>query len=155
MIGRRGTEVYGTSIPPYLEHYRRVVSSGSPASFETCSAPLSRHLVISVFPMGGMQFGTIFADVTERKRIDEQFRQSQKMEAVGRLAGHRHDFKNLLTIILAYTTCCSMPSSRPLRAGVMNINEAGERSRRPRTDAASCSPSAASKWKPPSPKGPH
>src|SRR5579884_621276 len=46
----------------------------------------------------------IFADVTERKQLEHQVMQSQKLEAVARLAGGiAHDFNNLLTIITGYT----------------------------------------------------
>ena len=72
----------------------------------------------------------MFTDVTERKRLEEQLRQSQKMEAVGQLAGGiAHDFNNLLTVILGYGDLLErrLPPGDPLRASVLEIRKAGGR----------------------------
>jgi two-component system cell cycle sensor histidine kinase/response regulator CckA len=72
----------------------------------------------------------ILEDVTERKQLEEQLRQSQKMEAVGRLAGGvAHDFNNLLTIISGYSDLLldTPPLQERSRAHVEEIKKAGNR----------------------------
>lgn len=72
----------------------------------------------------------IARDITERKLLEEKYRQSQKMEAVGLLAGGiSHDFNNLLTAITGYSeiTLTRMAADDPLRQNIEEIKETGER----------------------------
>ena len=69
-------------------------------------------------------------DITERRKLEEQLRQAQKMEAVGQLAGGvAHDFNNLLTAILGYCHLMldEIAEEDPLRLDLLEIQTAGDR----------------------------
>jgi len=71
-----------------------------------------------------------FIDITERKKLEERLRQSQKMESVGRLTGGiAHDFNNLLTVITGYSELMlsQLEEKSPLVKEVEEIKRAGER----------------------------
>jgi two-component system cell cycle sensor histidine kinase/response regulator CckA len=89
----------GSAIPVEV-HARTVASDG-------------RRLILSVA-----------RDVTERKRLEEQLRQAQKMETVGQLAGGiAHDFNNLLTAITGYAEFArdALPSQHPAREDIGQV----------------------------------
>ncbi len=73
---------------------------------------------------------SIGANITERKSLQRQFMQSQKMEAIGSLAGAiAHDFNNLLTGMLGYTELAQLrlPKDSPVQDDLLEVRASAER----------------------------
>ena len=95
---------------------------------ETVPVEVSTRLVDAAGKAIGIQ--GIARDVRERDALERQLRQSQKMEAVGQLAGGvAHDFNNLLTVIRgnAELLIAELPPNDPARNDVEQITQAADR----------------------------
>ncbi len=117
---------------------QKIIRTGEPAEYEKeyLRKDGSRVAIsLTVFVVKGRDsqpggLAAIIKDITERKRLEAQFHQAQKMEAVGQLTGGiAHDFNNLLTIVNGYSEMLlqSLPANDPQRDNAVQIKEAGER----------------------------
>jgi signal transduction histidine kinase/CheY-like chemotaxis protein len=116
-------EIKKTHKPVILEHIH-FDNSGNPLFFDVHGYP--------IYDDNGdiIQIIEYTVDVTARKKLEHQFLQAQKMEAVGQLAGGiAHDFNNLLSAILGYSEMALMdlPEDHPARGKIKTIMDAGEK----------------------------
>jgi two-component system, cell cycle sensor histidine kinase and response regulator CckA len=88
VVGQLATEVYGTDEPAYLAEFSSAPLTGRPLRFDTYFPPLDRYFSISVAPIGVNGFATIFFDVTElRKAQQEHERLSALVESSTEFVG--------------------------------------------------------------------
>jgi PAS domain S-box-containing protein len=109
---------------PFSWEYRIVRHDGAVRQIQARGFPI-RDLAGHVY-----RFVVVAEDTTERNSLELQLVQSQKMEAVGRLAGGvAHDFNNLLTVINGYSqlALARLNVRDPAYQDIEEINKAGER----------------------------
>ncbi len=102
---------------------QNIVSPKGDRSYHVSHSPI-------VYETGSISKMTVFRDITDLKTLEAQFRQAQKMEAVGRLAGGvAHDFNNLLTTIVgnADLMLMGLAEDNPFREKLEQIKGGGKR----------------------------
>jgi PAS domain S-box-containing protein len=77
-VGKLATQLYDVSPAPYLDIYAQVAETGEHQFFQTFFPPLGKYFEISVFSPNRGSFATIFTDITDRTKAEEQLRESEQ-----------------------------------------------------------------------------
>ncbi len=127
-------DVYFADAPESVEELERCLDGGTMIQREMdhtlASSGETRRLFVTYAAAPPDLVIAHTEDVTERSKLEQQLRQAQKMEAVGRLAGGvAHDFNNLLSVILSYAELAmeSLKAGDPLRADLQEVQAAGRK----------------------------
>ncbi len=149
LFGYASSELEGENVSqvlpePFHEERKEVVGNTRRAGMENVIAigrevegrrkdgtAFPAELSVSAFRLNGRsQFTGVVRDISQRKELEAQFLQAQKMEALGRLAGGvAHDFNNILTVIIGYgeLLLSDLSENDPRRQFVREIRDSADR----------------------------
>jgi len=139
VVGRSVREVMPGIEDHWIKSYGRVAITGEPAFFESSSGDLKKYFEVTAYRPAPNQFACIFANITERrkaederKNLQQQLQQAQKMEAIGTLAGGiAHDFNNILGAVLGYAEMArdDCPAGSPVARDLDQVIKASHRAK--------------------------
>ncbi len=129
IVGRTVLEVLPNTEGFWIDTYGDIVRSGNPQRIENYSEALGKHFEVLAYRTEENRFATVFVDITDRKHMEEQLHQAEKMTAIGQLAGGiAHDFNNQLTAVLGYSDMLvSALHDEELRLYAKNIEQSALR----------------------------
>ena len=130
LLGKRLQELVPSAVSGRERaELQRAATENTPVQFEHYHPPLDAWFEVSACPSRD-GIAIFLRDVSERKRFQEHFQQTQKLESLGLLAGGiAHDFNNLLTGIIGNTSIVldDLPPGSPMRASLQDVANAAER----------------------------
>jgi PAS domain S-box-containing protein len=125
-------EAHGRSLVHYVERQTNGTINERVEMSAARADGTEFRVEVSLVPIAGSRqlLSASIRDITDRLKLEEQLRQSQKLQAIGQLAGGvAHDFNNLLTIVMGYTEAIltDIEPSHPMFEAATQIHDAGER----------------------------
>ena len=139
LVGRKRTDIFPSDVAERQgENLKQVFETGKPLYVEARTMYRGREVWLSTWlaPIADEKGGVkavlgVSRDLTDRKRAEEELRNAQKLEALGRLAGGiAHDFNNNLTAILGYVDMMieQVHTEAPIARDLGEVRRAAERS---------------------------
>ena len=137
-VGHSVLELFPDVLPHLSNIYGQVAREGKTVSLEDYLPSIKRLFRVTAFNLRPQQYCVMFDDITDLKKheqerlaLERQLQQSQRIEAVGRLAGGvAHDFNNMLAVIVGNAELARehLDPASPIHTDLLEIIKAGRRS---------------------------
>ncbi|ROR01687.1 PAS domain-containing protein [Desulfosoma caldarium] len=133
VVGKTLQQILPQGAQEWVQRYGRTALYGERVEFIADEPTLQKTFSVRAYQTEPGRFVTLFFDVTEREKLQEQLRHAQKMQAVGQLAGGvAHEFNNILQVINGYVEMllAETPAEDPRREHLQRVMHGGLRAAR-------------------------